>query len=67
MPLFEYKCKHCETHFDELVTHADDPVICPLCKSDKTEKLMSVFAASTGGSGSSATPCGQPSCGSGFK
>ncbi len=67
MPLFEYKCRECGKPFDELVSHPDDPVACPFCKSSNAEKQLSVFAASIGGSSSaSATPCGQPSCGSGF-
>ena len=67
MPLYEYKCDECGKSFDELVSHPDDPVECPFCHSRNAEKKMSVFAASMGSSsGASATPCGAPSCGSGF-
>jgi putative FmdB family regulatory protein len=66
MPLFEYKCTDCGKAFDDLVSHPDDPVECPFCHSRKAEKQLSVFAAGAGSSASPATPCGRPSCGSGF-
>lgn len=65
MPLFEFECRNCSYKFEDLVSASQTTVACPKCSSTDTRKLLSVFAASTGGS-SSATPCGQPSCGSGF-
>jgi putative FmdB family regulatory protein len=64
MPLFEYKCPSCERVFEELVSSPDTPVPCPQCGSDKTEKLLSVFAASTGGA-QSLPSCASPGCGHG--
>ncbi len=69
MPIFEYKCISCDHKFEELVPNADASVNCPKCGSVETSKLISTFAASTGGSSSSGpagggTPSG--GCGSGF-
>lgn len=64
MPLFEYRCSACGTKFDELVGHADEAVACPKCHSPKTEKLLSVFAAATAGTGSLPS-CARPGCGAG--
>ena len=47
MPVFEYTCNRCGVKFDEWVRTADQKVICPVCKSEKVEKLFSSF--STGG------------------
>jgi putative FmdB family regulatory protein len=67
MPLFEYRCADCGVKFDELVSSADESVACPKCRSSKTEKLLSVFAASvSSGSSSSSPSCARPGCGSGF-
>ena len=67
MPLYEYRCADCGAKFDELVVSADEKVACPKCQSAKTEKLLSVFAASvSSGASASAGPCARPGCGSGF-
>jgi putative FmdB family regulatory protein len=60
MPIFEYECKSCSKKFEELVSSSNTPVVCPQCGSAETRKLLSVFAASAGGSS-----IGAPSCGSG--
>jgi len=42
MPLYSYKCKHCEHKFDELKAVKDrNGVKCPRCHGDAT-KLISV-------------------------
>jgi putative FmdB family regulatory protein len=66
MPMFEYACNDCGKKFEELVHSDHEQVECPTCHSHNARKLLSVFAASAGGSGSTATPCGAPSCGRGF-
>lgn len=50
MPLYEYKCKKCGNKFEKLVSmsKADDPMECPKCKSDESERLLSTFSASVG-------------------
>ena len=71
MPLYEYACHKCHREF-ELLIRSDEPPECPGCGSRKLEKLLSVPAAHTAGSGSLpvcdfAPPggCGSPTCGQG--
>lgn len=40
MPLFDYICLKCSDRFEELVSSADQPVVCPSCRSKQTERLM---------------------------
>jgi putative FmdB family regulatory protein len=49
MPVFEYTCNRCGVKFDEWIRTSDQKVVCPVCKSEKVEKLISPF--STGGGG----------------
>ncbi|RLC30509.1 MAG: zinc ribbon domain-containing protein [Deltaproteobacteria bacterium] len=58
MPIYEYKCEACEHIFEKLVLKSDETVVCPMCDSMKTTKLMS-SAAFIGGSsgGSSGVSC----------
>jgi putative FmdB family regulatory protein len=45
MPIYEYVCMACESHFEELQRlEAADPA-CPDCGSAKTKRQLSVFAA----------------------
>ena len=45
MPIYEYVCMSCESHFEELVgLTAPDPA-CPDCGATKVAKQFSVFAA----------------------
>lgn len=66
MPIFEYRCQRCDKEFEALVLGKERPQ-CPSCNGSKLEKLLSSFAAMTGGSRSSSRdvgmtgPCG--SCG----
>jgi putative FmdB family regulatory protein len=68
MPIYEFVCMSCESHFEELLrTDAADPG-CPDCGSEKVARQFSVFAAhgtagqpSFGGSGG----CCGGSCGCG--
>ena len=64
MPLFEYKCKNCNSIFEILNKSqtTTDEVYCPNCKSNNSEKLISVFSAlNTSKSGSSGF-CHDGSC-----
>jgi putative FmdB family regulatory protein len=65
MPMYEYKCKECDRKFEELVGSAQAAIACPDCGSEKTEKLLSVFAASMG-SNHTNDACPRPGCDSGF-
>ena len=71
MPLYEYTCRKCESDFELLIRGGETPE-CPGCGSKKLEKLLSVPAAHTAGSGdfpvcgtAGPAPCGLPECGSG--
>ena len=67
MPIFEYKCSSCGELFETLVRSNTQPT-CPACGGTYLAKQLSVFAASTGGSGGaqeSASAGGGHVCGSG--
>ena len=42
MPIYEYKCLKCGHQFEVIQRFSDNPVeICPNCKKNKVEKLVS--------------------------
>ena len=49
MPIYEYVCMKCESHFEELVRMDDSGVRCPDCGAAKVSKQLSVFARAGGG------------------
>ena len=54
MPIYEYVCMQCESHFEELVRNGE-AVTCPSCAGANVRKQFSVFAAhSSSGAGESA-------------
>jgi putative FmdB family regulatory protein len=68
MPLYEYRCEDCGQAFEQLrrMQDADRGLVCPKCRSDRVERLMSTFASRMGSG--AAAPCGAPdsrSCGTG--
>ena len=46
MPIYEFVCMKCESHFEELVRLDGDDPACPDCSSANTRRLLSVFARS---------------------
>jgi len=72
MPIYEYACEDCGTHFEALrpMKDADAPIGCRSCESRQTERMLSVFYAQSGGravagtSGSACGSCSGGSCGS---
>ena len=44
VPIYEYVCMSCESHFEELV-YGDRQPACPDCGTVNVRKQMSVFAA----------------------
>ena len=73
MPFYEYKCKSCDSEFEELIRcEADiDSLKCPSCGSTDIEKLLSMFGmvassgkvvTSTPGGGSDCGGCAKHSC-----
>ena len=43
MPIYEYVCMECESHFEELVRNGE-AVNCPDCDASNVRKQLSVFA-----------------------
>ena len=68
MPIYEYVCMQCESHFEELVRYDDASPACPDCGAADVRKQLSVFAAhgisEPASFGSSGGCCGG-SCGCG--
>jgi putative FmdB family regulatory protein len=64
MPIYEYRCKSCESHFDVLQRGGEEKkdLRCPKCGHEKVEKQFSAFATSGGFSAASRST---NSCGSG--
>jgi putative FmdB family regulatory protein len=44
MPIYEYVCMSCESHFEELVRNDETPP-CPDCGATKAKRQFSTFAA----------------------
>ena len=44
MPIYEYVCMQCESHFEELVRNGEQPP-CPDCGHVNVRKQLSVFSA----------------------
>jgi putative FmdB family regulatory protein len=65
MPIYEFVCMQCESHFEELV-RVGETSDCPDCGSSNVRKQLSVFAAhgvesgpaSLGGGGCCGGSCG---------
>jgi len=63
MPIYEFVCMKCESHFEELVRMDDGAPCCPDCASSNVRKLLSVFAAhGTAGQPSFGGPSGGGGC-----
>jgi putative FmdB family regulatory protein len=59
MPIYEYVCDDCETHFEKIVINKQQEISCPKCASKKATIQLSVFA--TAGNGGSSSPSGSTS------
>jgi putative FmdB family regulatory protein len=44
VPIYEYVCMQCESHFEELVRNGEQPN-CPECGDANVRKQLSVFSA----------------------
>ena len=71
MPIYEYHCQQCGTHFELLRSfgQADSPAQCPGCASSETRRELSRVNAFSGGksltdSGHSCASCSGGSCSS---
>lgn len=44
MPIYEYACMKCESHFDELVRSDEQVITCPDCGAKNVRRQLSAFA-----------------------
>ena len=62
MPIYEYRCDDCDTEFEKILLREVDPIECPDCTSQRTQRLISAFAVARQDSAGSAVresgPCG---------
>jgi putative FmdB family regulatory protein len=45
VPIYEYVCMKCESHFEELVRMGEDASSCPDCGGANVRRQLSVFAS----------------------
>jgi putative FmdB family regulatory protein len=65
MPIYEYACMECESHFDELVRSSEQAVTCPECGAANVLKQLSTFAVHGGSSAKSSVAAPAPRSGGG--
>jgi len=48
MPMYEYRCRVCGKTFELLrrMSDSDRDLLCPACRSEQVERLLSTFATS---------------------
>ena len=52
MPIYEYRCNHCEHRLEKLQKISDEPAkTCPECGEDSLQKLVSAAAFKLKGTG----------------
>jgi len=50
MPIYEYRCTHCEKEFEKYVSGPATAVACPGCASSNVMRKLSVFGLRAAGS-----------------
>jgi len=65
MPMYEYACMECESHFEELVRSAEQAILCPDCGAGNVLKQISTFAVTGAGPQPSFGGGGGGCCGGG--
>jgi putative FmdB family regulatory protein len=50
MPIYEYICEGCQTHFEKIVLNKTQEIACPKCAGKKNAIQLSVFSAANGSS-----------------
>ena len=50
MPIYEYVCDDCQTHFEKIVFNKTQEIACPTCASKKNQIQLSVFSSTNGSS-----------------
>jgi len=45
MPIYEYICEDCQTHFEKIVFNKTQEISCPKCAGKRNAIQLSVFSA----------------------
>jgi putative FmdB family regulatory protein len=48
MPIYEYVCEDCQTHFEKIVFNKTQEIACPCCAGKKNSIQLSVFSSANG-------------------
>jgi len=48
MPIYEYICEDCQTHFEKIVFNKQQEIACPKCAGKRNTIQLSVFSAANG-------------------
>ena len=48
MPIYEYICEDCQTHFEKIVFNKTQEIACPKCAGKRNAIQLSVFSAANG-------------------
>ena len=48
MPIYEYICEDCQTHFEKIVLNKRQEISCPKCAGKRNAIQLSVFSAGNG-------------------
>jgi putative FmdB family regulatory protein len=62
MPIYEYVCSSCHSHFEKLVRRFGEEVSCPSCASAAVDKQLSTFAVAVSSPSPSFAGCGAGAC-----
>jgi putative FmdB family regulatory protein len=65
MPIYEYICEDCQTHFEKIVLNKTQEITCPKCAGKRNAIQLSVFSAANGSSNGAATKSSSGFSGSG--
>lgn len=63
MPIYEYICEDCGSHYERLVLSGKSSASCPKCSSKRGALQLSVFSARTKSNGNGAASEPAPSAG----
>ena len=55
MPIYEYICEDCLTHFEKIVFNKQQEIACPKCAGKRNAIQLSVFSAGTASANGSST------------
>ena len=65
MPIYEYICEDCQTHFEKIVFNKTQEIACPKCAGKRNAIQLSVFSAANGNGASTKSSGGFSGGGSG--